>query len=303
MIMSLKDPVSYTRIQTPCRGTTCHHVRCFDLETYLQMQEQAPIWECPICNKPASLDNLAVDEYIREILAVTKDVDQVTIEPDGRWSKETASSKRSNGAYNDDDDSDDLIEIPPPYASKVKREAPATPVSMFSPHSQGDSASRQPSSQHRGQKRPSEVIDLTLSDDDEPAPKRVAFSASNGATAGKQGNASQVHPNRPPPSSGSNAYTLSFRLPDASTNLHSGTGHFGRDGSQPHLNTWSGFGNYHQPQTGFDTFGTGDGSRRGSSSILSRSPSATNFTNGFHQHQQGGSYGNPQSPYGQHNPN
>jgi E3 SUMO-protein ligase PIAS1 len=62
--MKLKDPVSFMRIQIPCRGSSCEHVGCFDLQTYLQMQEQAPQWECPLCSKKAPFNDLAVDEYV-----------------------------------------------------------------------------------------------------------------------------------------------------------------------------------------------------------------------------------------------
>lgn len=63
-IMKLKDPVSFMRIQIPCRGSSCEHLGCFDLETYLSMQEQAPQWECPLCSKKAPFSDLAVDEYV-----------------------------------------------------------------------------------------------------------------------------------------------------------------------------------------------------------------------------------------------
>jgi E3 SUMO-protein ligase PIAS1 len=62
--MKLKDPVSFMRIQIPCRGSSCEHVGCFDLETYLSMQEQAPQWECPLCSKKAPFADLAVDEWV-----------------------------------------------------------------------------------------------------------------------------------------------------------------------------------------------------------------------------------------------
>jgi E3 SUMO-protein ligase PIAS1 len=60
--MSLKDPVSQMRIKVPCRGFNCAHMQCFDSETYLQMQEQAPLWTCPICNKSTAFENVAIDQ-------------------------------------------------------------------------------------------------------------------------------------------------------------------------------------------------------------------------------------------------
>lgn len=63
-VMSLKDPISTLRISLPCRSTLCTHNQCFDAESFLQLQEQAPTWQCPICNKTISYDGLAVDQWV-----------------------------------------------------------------------------------------------------------------------------------------------------------------------------------------------------------------------------------------------
>ena len=60
--LSLKCPLSYMRLSLPCRGVSCNHIQCFDATSYLQLQEQGPQWLCPICNKPAPFDQLAIDE-------------------------------------------------------------------------------------------------------------------------------------------------------------------------------------------------------------------------------------------------
>lgn len=60
--ISLKCPLSYMRLKTPCRSISCSHVQCFDATSYLQLQEQGPQWVCPICNKSATYDQLAIDE-------------------------------------------------------------------------------------------------------------------------------------------------------------------------------------------------------------------------------------------------
>jgi E3 SUMO-protein ligase PIAS1 len=61
-VMSLKDPVSYMRITLPCRSTVCSHNQCFDAASFLQLQEQAPTWTCPICQKIVAFEALAVDQ-------------------------------------------------------------------------------------------------------------------------------------------------------------------------------------------------------------------------------------------------
>ncbi|TID15850.1 DNA-binding SAP [Venturia nashicola] len=190
-IMSLKDPISYTRIAIPIRSTACTHNQCFDASSFLQLQEQAPLWKCPVCDKALQFEHLAVDQYVQEILANTSSsVDQVNIEPDAAWSPVGANSSRSNGRsngtanghHNDDADSDsdeDLIEITKPKQPVMKVEASNVPFSfskLTPPPPVLPAASAASSGPRPGQKRKSEVIDLTLSDDDEPPAKKPHYS-------------------------------------------------------------------------------------------------------------------------------
>jgi hypothetical protein len=66
-VLSLKCPLSTLRIDLPCRSILCRHNQCFDGTSYLQLQEQGPTWQCPICNNSAPFENLAVDEYVSRI--------------------------------------------------------------------------------------------------------------------------------------------------------------------------------------------------------------------------------------------
>ncbi|USP78704.1 uncharacterized protein yc1106_05978 [Curvularia clavata] len=170
-VMSLKDPISTLRIVTPCRSTVCTHNQCFDADSFLQLQEQAPTWTCPICNKTVSFEALAVDQYVQDILSKARNIDQVTIQPNGEWSTEKDVKPKH---YNHDDDSDDdLVEITDYRVQAIKSEAAPTPTSLSTP----PLPSREPSTAPRsGQKRTSEVVDLTLSDDEDPRPsKKVAY--------------------------------------------------------------------------------------------------------------------------------
>ncbi|TDZ27165.1 E3 SUMO-protein ligase SIZ1 [Colletotrichum sidae] len=113
-VLSLKCPISYMRLATPCRSTSCTHIQCFDATSFLQLQEQGPQWLCPICNRSSPFDQLAVDEYVKEILANTdEDLEQVTIEPDGKWRvvspQDDQLANGGKGAVHDDDDDDDFI--------------------------------------------------------------------------------------------------------------------------------------------------------------------------------------------------
>lgn len=176
-VLSLKDPVAYTRIVTPCRSIGCNHNQCFDAASYLQLQEQAPTWTCPICSKPAPWENLALDQYVNDILSSTsRDTEAVTVAPDGRWhlqKDDDGSSRRGNPTPSDDDDDDDLVEIRDDPYTRPKVET-LTPHSVRTPPLSSREDSRAPSmSAPRSNKRPREdVIDLTLSDDEDvPAPK------------------------------------------------------------------------------------------------------------------------------------
>ncbi|OQU99706.1 SAP domain-containing protein [Cladophialophora immunda] len=186
MVLSLKDPVGYTRITTPCRGVGCNHVQCFDAALYLQLQEQAPTWTCPICNRAAPWDQLALDQYVNDILNLTpKSVEAVNVEPDGKWhiqSEHETTSRRSNPTPSDDDDGDDddddgdLVEIRNGPSFRLSNLETLTPHSVKTPPLSSREVSTAPSAAKQSghsKKRPREVIDLTLSDeeDDGPAPK------------------------------------------------------------------------------------------------------------------------------------
>ncbi|KAJ9118181.1 hypothetical protein QFC22_004085 [Naganishia vaughanmartiniae] len=68
--VSLKDPISYTRIINPARADFCSHVQCFDVAQWISVNETTP-------------------QYFQSILAMCPDtVDEVIIEPDGEWHTE-----------------------------------------------------------------------------------------------------------------------------------------------------------------------------------------------------------------------
>lgn len=85
--VSLKCPITFKRINLPARGPDCKHIPCFDLETYLELNADRAQWRCPICNKPAVLEGLEVDQYIWGILNNTRDsdVDEVTMDSKANW--------------------------------------------------------------------------------------------------------------------------------------------------------------------------------------------------------------------------
>ncbi|OTA07389.1 hypothetical protein A9Z42_0082730 [Trichoderma parareesei] len=195
-VLSLKCPLSYMRLEVPCRSVRCTHLQCFDATSYLQLQEQGPQWLCPICNKPAPFEQLAVDGYVKAILEKTpKSLETVTIEPNGKWSskpprEETLS--RPNGAQleddddADDDDDDDDVEV---SEIIIGGRRPATPKHLTpytgTPGSAGHegSATRPRGSSHSAKRPAPAVIDLTLSSDDEEPIQRPSKRQHTGASS------------------------------------------------------------------------------------------------------------------------
>ncbi|KAK9461099.1 PINIT domain-containing protein [Lipomyces oligophaga] len=148
-IITLKCPLSFCRITLPIRSVKCSHVQCYDAYSYLELQEQAPTWTCPVCNNPAPMEDIVVDSYFEDILKRTRsDIESVEIDPDGTWRvpEQTADLDLS-------DSDSDIGQEGNPRDKDVAHKT--LDIDMELPH-------------EPNQERRSNVIDLTLSDDDEP---------------------------------------------------------------------------------------------------------------------------------------
>jgi E3 SUMO-protein ligase PIAS1 len=118
--------------------------------------------------------------YVRDILKNTpKSVDQVTVQPDGKWElhtrKENQPISKQNGFASDSDDSD-IVEITKSGDSVRMSTHRASQTPVLGQLSRSSSIAARPSGSTSG-KRPAAVIDLTSSgdEDEEPlarAPKR-----------------------------------------------------------------------------------------------------------------------------------
>ncbi|KAK2731956.1 SUMO ligase siz1 [Myotisia sp. PD_48] len=202
-VMSLKCPLSTLRIKAPCRTSLCTHNQCFDAISFLQLQEQAPTWSCPICNKTTTYEALQIDQYVDNILQSTPaDVDQVSIEPDGSWSQpgdEVPSlSQNDNGGMDDPD----LIEIIDTKSLSLKREDPVALQINGTPIQSREASSISSAPRPSSKRNVSQVIDLTVSDDEESEPprpaKRLQFSLpTNGTRKGHQNGQLGVSPLTP----------------------------------------------------------------------------------------------------------
>jgi E3 SUMO-protein ligase PIAS1 len=142
--------------------------------------------------------------YVKDILKNTSDsLDQVTIQPDGKWEmhvKKETSSRPSYGANSDSDD--EIVEITN-LSNGIQMGAPKkTPVTNTIRESSSSSSLNRQSSTGLGSsngKRPAAVIDLTSSgdEDDDPIPTRPAKRQYQ-----PNGFAASVPTYRPPPPTG-----------------------------------------------------------------------------------------------------
>ncbi|KAF5337313.1 hypothetical protein D9611_003161 [Ephemerocybe angulata] len=84
--MSLKCPLSYMRVNTPCRSSKCVHSQCFDATSWFSMMEQTTTYLCPTCERTLDHKDLIIDGYFDEILRSTPEsVEDVIVEADGEW--------------------------------------------------------------------------------------------------------------------------------------------------------------------------------------------------------------------------
>ncbi|RKP10280.1 PINIT domain-containing protein [Thamnocephalis sphaerospora] len=119
-LLSLRCPLTCSRIRIPCRFRTCKHLQCVDALSFIEMNAQTPTWQCPVCNQVmASWQDLVRDEYFASILSHTSDQQEsVLIDECGNWSVPAQKDSSSKGligqkrkastpeAIQDDDDGD-----------------------------------------------------------------------------------------------------------------------------------------------------------------------------------------------------
>lgn len=171
MKVSLRCPLMLTRMTVPVKGKDCSHIQCFDLDFFLQYARKSSKFVCPVCNRPnANPEDLVVSPYIEKALEMF-DCDEVEISADGSLS--AVASTRAG--VRSDTDTDGETPNDKGLASNVKAEcglpspvAPARPGSATA------------------------VVDLTLSDNDDPPPQAPPTTAANHAGTN----------DAPPPSAG-----------------------------------------------------------------------------------------------------
>ncbi|PVH61715.1 hypothetical protein PAHAL_3G102000 [Panicum hallii] len=87
--VNLRCPNSGSRMRIAGRFKPCVHMGCFDLETFVELNQRSRKWQCPICLKNYSLENLMIDPYFNLITSLlsncSEDVNELDVKPDGSW--------------------------------------------------------------------------------------------------------------------------------------------------------------------------------------------------------------------------
>jgi zinc finger MIZ domain-containing protein len=147
--IGMTDPYTSTMFKIPARGTTCAHLECFDLATWLDTRPCKPdcmhgypklsdcqtcsklniialeptvvdAWKCPICGADARPSSLRIDLFllnVREELNLTGrgSVKTIMVAPDGTWQPKLEAGDSSG------DESDDEPIVPKLKATMPNR--------------------------------------------------------------------------------------------------------------------------------------------------------------------------------------
>ncbi|XVF04959.1 hypothetical protein REPUB_Repub05bG0128800 [Reevesia pubescens] len=87
--VNLRCPMSGSRMKVAGRFKPCIHMGCFDLEVFVELNQRSRKWQCPICLKNYSLENVIIDPYFNRIASKMRncgeDITEIEVKPDGSW--------------------------------------------------------------------------------------------------------------------------------------------------------------------------------------------------------------------------
>ncbi|KAI3809953.1 hypothetical protein L1987_19557 [Smallanthus sonchifolius] len=87
--INLRCPMSGCRMKIAARFKGCIHLGCFDLHTLVQINQRSRKWQCPICLKNYSLDDIIIDPYLNRIVKMMQpcdeDATEIEVKSDGSW--------------------------------------------------------------------------------------------------------------------------------------------------------------------------------------------------------------------------
>ncbi|XP_022752449.1 E3 SUMO-protein ligase SIZ1-like [Durio zibethinus] len=87
--VNLRCPMSGSRMKMAGRFKPCIHMGCFDLEVFVELNQRSRKWQCPVCLKNYSLENVIIDPYFNRITSKMRncgeDITEIEVKPDGSW--------------------------------------------------------------------------------------------------------------------------------------------------------------------------------------------------------------------------
>ncbi|GMG98792.1 hypothetical protein Nepgr_000632 [Nepenthes gracilis] len=87
--INLRCPMSGSRMKVAGRFKLCAHMGCFDLESFIGMNQRTRKWQCPICLNNYSLEHIIIDPYFNRITTMmqscAEDSTEIEVKPDGSW--------------------------------------------------------------------------------------------------------------------------------------------------------------------------------------------------------------------------
>ena len=85
-IITLRDPLSLTRIETPGHSVDCKHLQSFDLKIWFTLNVNSDQFICPVCNRYRSWSSLCFDEFYDKLLPqIPANIEKIQVFPDGKW--------------------------------------------------------------------------------------------------------------------------------------------------------------------------------------------------------------------------
>ncbi|KAL8227224.1 hypothetical protein R6Q57_017056 [Mikania cordata] len=124
--VNLRCPMSGSRMKIAGRFKPCVHMGCFDLEVFVQMNQRSRKWQCPICLKNYSLEDVIIDPYFNRITTKMhtcgEDITEIEVKPDGSWRVKAENDQKSLGQLGQWHLPDGTLLVPTEVESKPKPE-------------------------------------------------------------------------------------------------------------------------------------------------------------------------------------
>lgn len=188
MTLSLKDPMTCTRISVPARFSNASGPQAFDLDSFLSIADLNRKWQDPTTLKNSTVKQLQEDTYVKVLLhnlASIPDINSIEVNANGDWRPEgledtwfdicqelgrddlTKLQERFGSVKNEEHNNDDTEVYDGALDVDEKEEALEAVSALISVRGEDNvDQSQQPTTVGKKRQSPVEVIELLSSDDD-----------------------------------------------------------------------------------------------------------------------------------------